>query len=157
MRAPRPSRPCCGPARGVPAGPGPPQPGGWVARCEGCGLSYGRMCARTAAASRPASCQRSPMASARPPLGCWGCPWRCWGCQSTPFGVGNSPCSPWGLQLSYRQLKRRKPSRGQIPGIKSLLLLGPRAFVLHKLVVPVAPFSRAIREQGGSRALAIKT
>jgi len=47
--------------------------------------------------------------------------------------------------------------RGQILGINPLLLLGPRAFVLHKLVGPVAPFSRAIRGQGGSRALAIKT
>ena len=60
--------------------------------------------------------------------------------------------------IELRATKRVKTSpRGQILGINSLLLLGARAFVLHKLVGPVAPFSRAIRGQGGSRALAIKT
>ena len=60
------------------------------------------------------------------------------------------------IELQATKTEKTFP-RGQISGIKSLLLPGPRAFVLHKLVVPVAPFSRAIREQGGSRALAIKT
>ena len=60
------------------------------------------------------------------------------------------------IELQATKTEKTFP-RGHISGINSLLLLGPRAFVLHKLVVPVAPFSRAIREQGGSRALAIKT
>ena len=60
------------------------------------------------------------------------------------------------IELQATKTEKTFP-RGQISGIKSLLLLGPRAFVLHKLVGPVAPFSGAVREQGGSRALAIKT
>ena len=60
--------------------------------------------------------------------------------------------------IELRAIKMVKTSpRGQILGINPPLLLGPRACVRHKLVGPAVQFSRPIREQGGGRALAIKT
>ena len=96
-----------------------------------------------------------------PPLGCWGASWPPWCGLGVPIDAlwcGELALFALGAAIELQATKTEKTfPRGQISGIKSLLLLGPRAFVLHKLVVPVAPFSRAIREQGGSRALAIKT
>ena len=60
------------------------------------------------------------------------------------------------IELQVTKTEKTFP-RGQISGINPLLLLRPRAVVLHKSMGPAAPFSRAIRGQGCSRALANKT
>ena len=131
----------------LPAGPGPPQPGpgGGAARAEGSGLSYSRMCARTAAASRPASARgvqwRAPgllLAAAGACGGAGGA-----NCNRRPLGWGTRLFfALWAaieLQATHDQtVETSDPrARGQISGINPLLYpysycQGPRAFVLPK-------------------------